>query len=398
LSGSVISMAAYVLATRYLYQIGLGLTGSRIAGVVAAVVFGASPDMLYLQSTPMSATLLAACAAAAVYHLMRWRQTGAYRQLAAAAIAVLLASLTSYLGWALDVAMLLAVGYMAWRQAPGPGPAGRIQRPAGPGPGLAERVHAVEAHLVFYGLPALSGIIGWLVWSMRFPVHVQLRVSAHSFTPELSGNGSALPWIALAGLGYYLARTRLRPELVAPLTLVVFLPRTAGVLVVLPAALFAGYAAADLAANAAGRKTVTITATVCAIAVIAVTAASWAGGAGSLRAAQAVQAGPGQQADLAAGAWLRARTSGMHAGGQVLMEMSGNEAVAFAIPAVQVVDEAGRGGWLSALSDPMSHGIGWIYMRRSDDVWSRLQGSVALSRYVLVYSSPDRRIYERQHS
>jgi hypothetical protein len=399
LSGSIVSMAAYVMAIRYLYKLALGLTRSRIAGVAAAVVFAASPDMLYLQSTPISATLLAACAAAAVYYLMRWSQTGAYRQLASTATAILLASLTSYLGWALDGAILLAVGYMAWRQAPGPGAAGRIRRPAGRGPGLAERAHSVEAHLVFYGLPALSGIIGWLVWSLSFPVHLQPRASAHSFTPDLSGSGSALTWIALAGLGYYLARTRLRPETVAPLALVVFLPRAAGVLVVLPAAIFASYTAADLATHAAGRKTVTVMATVCAIAVIAVTAASWAGGVGSLRAAQAVQASASHQADLAAGAWFRAHTSGTRAGGdQVLMEMSGNEAVAFAIPAGQVVDEAGRGVWLSALSDPLSHGVGWIYMRRSDDVWNRLQGSVALSHYALVYSSPDRRIYERQHS
>lgn len=388
LSGSVISMAAYVLATRYLYKTGRGLTGSPFAGVAAAVIFAANPDMLYLQSTPMTATLLAACAAATVYHLMRWSQTGAYRQLAGTATAVLLASLTSYPGWALDGAVVLAVGYVAWRQAPGSG--------------LAHRIHAVEAHLVFYGLPALSGIVGWLVWSARFPVHMRLRFPEHWFAPGLSGSGSALTWIALAGLGYYLARTRLRPETVAPLTLAVFLPRASGALVVLPAAIFTGYFAGDLAARAgrffravAGlQAAAAVTTAVCAIAVIAVTAASWAGGIGSLRAARAAQASASQQADLATGAWLRAHAAAD--GGQVLMELSGNEAVAFAVPPGQVVDEVSSGLWQSALRAPLSHGIGWIYMRRSDDVWNWLHGSAWLSRYVLVYSAPDRRIYERQ--
>jgi len=387
LSGSVISMASYVLATRYLYKTGRGLTGSSFAGVAAAVIFAANPDMLYLQSTPMTATLLAACAAATVYYLMRWSQTGAYRQLAGTAMTVLLASLIGYPGWALDGAVLLAVGYVAWRQAPGSG--------------LADRIHAVEAHLVFYGLPALSGIVGWLVWSARFPVHMRLRFPEHWFAPDLSGSGSALTWIALAGLGYYLARTRLRPETVAPLTLVIFLPRASGVLVVLPAAIFAGYFTGDLAARAghffravAGlQAAAAVTMAVCAIAVIALTAASWTDGIGSLRAARAARASASQQADLAAGAWLRAHA--VAGGGQVLMELSGNETVAFAVPSGQVVDEASSGLWQSALRAPVSHGIGWIYMRRSDDVWNWLHGSAWLSRYVLVYSAPDRRIYER---
>ena len=393
LSASVVSMAAYVLAIRYLYKTGLGLTGMPFAGVAAAVVFGANPDVLYLQSTPMTVTMLAACAAAAVYHLMRWSQIGAYRQLAGTATAVLLASLTSYPGWALDGAVLLAVGYVAWRQAAGSGMAGPSGGPAGRNPGLADRIHAIEAHLVFYSLPALSGIAGWLVWSARFPVRVQLRFPAYWFAPELAGSGSMLTWIALAGLGYYLARTRLRPETVAPLVLAVFIPRACGVLVVLPAALFAGYFAEDLASGAARYfRAAAVTAAVCAIAVTAVAAASWAGGVGSLRAARTAHAGSGQQADLRAGAWLR-----MHAGGrQVLMELSGNEAVAFALPPGQVIDEASNGLWQPALGDPASRGIGWIYMRRSDEVWNRLRGSSGLSGYVLVYSAPDRRIYERQ--
>jgi hypothetical protein len=51
--------------------------------------------------------------------------------------------------------------------------------------------------------------------------------------------------------------------------------------------------------------------------------------------------------------------------------------------------------WQPALSDPLSRGVRWIYMRRSDAVWNRLQGTAMLSRYLLVYSGPDRRVYER---
>src|SRR5215471_15541451 len=39
-AGSVISMAAYIAAVVFVYRIAAGLTGGRLAGVIAAVVFG----------------------------------------------------------------------------------------------------------------------------------------------------------------------------------------------------------------------------------------------------------------------------------------------------------------------------------------------------------------------
>jgi hypothetical protein len=168
------------------------------------------------------------------------------------------------------------------------------------------------------------------------------------------------------------------------------------VLVAVPAAIFASCFVADVAAGTGfrlvraavqRRAAFGVMVTTCVIAVIT---ASWAGGISSLRMAQAARASASQQADLRAGAWL-----GTHGGGQVLMEVSGNEAVAFAVPPGQVIDETSGGLWQSALRDPMSGGIRWIYMRRSDDVWNQLHGSAELSGYVRVYSSPDRSIYER---
>jgi len=117
LSGSLISMLGYVLATRYLYKAAVALTESRAAGVIAAVVFAANPDLLYLQSTPTDGPLFIACAAAVVYHLTLWCQTRSYRQLTLTAVAGLLASLTSYAGWALDRRHHLLYGVAAGSRA-----------------------------------------------------------------------------------------------------------------------------------------------------------------------------------------------------------------------------------------------------------------------------------------
>jgi Glycosyl transferase family 2/Dolichyl-phosphate-mannose-protein mannosyltransferase len=440
LSGSVISMAAYVLTTRYLYRTGLGLTGTKVAGLIAALVFAANPNVLYLQSTPTTDVLLLACAIAAVYHLMRWCQDGAYQQLAATAAAALLASLTGYEGWALDLAVLLAIAYVAWRREPG-------MRPR-------DRIRSAEAHLVFYGSLALSGVAGWIGWNAAIsgnPLYFKTGALANP-SPLVSGNeadvghlgASVLTylraiaddagWIALAlaaiGLGYYLAKTRLRPETVAPLTLLVFFPfyvyslysgqralqvtqigaglynARFGAAMVLPVAIFAGYLAVAVQryagrpnrASRAGTlgRTVGIAALCCAVAASVATVA--AGGIDTLKEAQAIGVSASVQADARAGAWLRSHYSG----GWVLMESAGNQTATFDshIPVGQILYEGSPRQWQSALRHPASHGMRWIYMRRTpgypDDVWRSLHTSPELSRYVLVYAATDQLIYRER--
>ena len=109
-AGSAVSMAAYVLAVRYTYLIAKGVTGTRAAGLIAAVAFGANPNVLYLQTTPMTELLLVGCIAASVYYLLRWCQTARYIDLAATGAAGLLASLTRYEGWVMCVALAAGRG------------------------------------------------------------------------------------------------------------------------------------------------------------------------------------------------------------------------------------------------------------------------------------------------
>jgi hypothetical protein len=126
-SGSIVSMVSYVLTTRYLYKTVVSLTsrqgddghelgGNRVAGVLAATLFAANPNVLYLQSTAMTETLLMVCLAAAVYHLTLWCRTGSYRQLALTALAFFLATITRYEGWVVCIAALPVVGWVAWHR------------------------------------------------------------------------------------------------------------------------------------------------------------------------------------------------------------------------------------------------------------------------------------------
>src|SRR6185369_8100296 len=54
------SILSFAVATGAVAWIVSALTASRVAAVVAAVVFAANPNVLYLQSTPMTEPLLLA--------------------------------------------------------------------------------------------------------------------------------------------------------------------------------------------------------------------------------------------------------------------------------------------------------------------------------------------------
>ena len=441
-AGSLISMIAYVLTVRYAYLIAKNLTGTRAAGVVAAAAFGVNPNVLYLQSTPMTEMLLIACIAAAVYYLMRWCQTGRYIHLAATATAAMLASLTRYEGWVLCVAIAGIVTYVAWRRSRHDD-GGELVTP-GRRQGVWPRLRAVEGNVIFYSSLGLSGIAGWVLWNaviFHDPLYFQTGpfakpslwvshsekaighwgVSALTYLYAMADNAGALALaLAAAGFTYYLARTRLRVDAVGALALISFVPFYVyalysgqrplhvtqitgslynvrfGLLMVLPTAVFMGFLVTAVASNRrawlriGGCTALTAAALACAGLVLH-------GGIDTLKEAVVFRAAPAEQSNARAAGWLRSH----YDGGKILMESFGNETVTFAsrIPLGQVVYEGSFRQWGPDLADPGGHGIRWIYMRRTpgsqDQVFRRLHGSPQLASYRLVYQDTDRLIYER---
>src|SRR5918996_984245 len=72
LSAVVISVVAFGLATGSIAAIVRAMTDSSIAGGMAAAVFALNPNVLYLQSTPMTEPLLVALMTLAVAMLIGW--------------------------------------------------------------------------------------------------------------------------------------------------------------------------------------------------------------------------------------------------------------------------------------------------------------------------------------
>ncbi|RKS68803.1 glycosyltransferase involved in cell wall biosynthesis [Actinomadura pelletieri DSM 43383] len=427
-AGAAVSMLAYVVTVWYVYLIAArmaagraGGTGDRVAGAAAAGLFALNANVLYLQSTPMTELLLFACVAAAVHHLQAWCRTGRYEQLAMVSCATVLATLTRYEGWVLAAAVAAVVAYVSVRRW--------------------KNYARVEAHLVFFGVAAFSGVAGWVGWNYVIfgdPLYWYSGEYADPSLWALSGDrniGAAgvatrtyafamvhdLGWITLAvaavGLLVHGWRERARPVSVAPYILLVFVPFFVyalysgqrplhvpeihggsynirfALVMLLAASVFAGYLV-SLAPRGTRPRTCLRTAVAAGVVATVLAVPGTATVAEPLnwnaeRQGRAVRDGA---------AWLRRH----YDGGTVLMENYGNEPVVFnaRIPIGRIVYEGSFGLWRRALTDPAGSGIRWIYARTvpelPDETWRTLRGTPALTRhYTLVYRDDVQRVYRR---
>jgi hypothetical protein len=421
LAASVVSMAAYVVATRYVYRIGLQLTRSRAAAAVGAGVFALNVNVLYMQATPMSELLLLACVAGATYHLMCWQSSRKYQDLTKTSLAVLLATLTRYEGWVLLIAVALVVVYTSRR---------RIRSWA-----------RLQSDLLFFLVIGASGVAAWLVWNAAIfhdPLYFKYGPFARSELFVLRGDKAIGNWVlslrafadavtgdlgvitvALAGLGacIHIYRSRLHPETLGPLVSVAFVPffvygihsgqlplhvtRINGDLYNVRFGLVTAVVAAIFIAVVVGAVQQLHTSQVIRVGLAAATLGCalvipFLGGGLTVAEAHAFRSSKTEVANAAAARWLRTH----YDHGRVLMESFRNEIVTFesGIPSEAIVWEGSSNRWERALTHPGANGIRWIYMRSTpgdrDDVWSRLNNSEDLNAYQLVYQDPDRLVYE----
>ncbi len=98
-AGIIPSAICFVLAGTFLFAGARRAYGSASAGLAAALIFGLNPNILYLQSTPMTEALFAASLAALVWSILWFRDSQSIWAVLIAAAASNAASLTRYEGW-----------------------------------------------------------------------------------------------------------------------------------------------------------------------------------------------------------------------------------------------------------------------------------------------------------
>ena len=116
-AGAIPSAASFVVAGAFLFAAARRQYASTAAGLAAALFFALNPNMLYLQSIPMTEALFAASLAALLWATVWFRSTQSVWAVLAAAAASNAASLTRYEGWFLIPFVALYVLFAARRKS-----------------------------------------------------------------------------------------------------------------------------------------------------------------------------------------------------------------------------------------------------------------------------------------
>jgi dolichyl-phosphate-mannose-protein mannosyltransferase len=144
LAGSFPSMAAYVIAGLFMYRSARLVTDSRPAGWVAAGVLLLNPNVLYMQSTPMSELPSLAAFVVSIYYALRLMRTYHALDVVKCAAAVTAGTLIRYENWVLGMALVPIFAFAALRR---------------------RGYELAEAWAILYSLLAFAGCAAWILYN-----------------------------------------------------------------------------------------------------------------------------------------------------------------------------------------------------------------------------------------
>jgi putative flippase GtrA len=433
LAGSIPSMIAYVANAVLMYKLVQDLTGYKFAGIVAATMFALNANMLYMQATPMTESLLFCLTTAMVYCVQRWAGTGRYQYLVAGAVAALFATLARYESWVILGALVPAVVLIAWQ---------RTEHLT-----LKLRWASILDHCIVFIVIGGAGVAAWLVWNWAIfdnPIYFQdgqfgkpslwvnstdpvvghLWVSVKTYWYAMIDT-ETWPLLLVAALGlaaFFAMEWRNKRDLMRSLpalSLLIIAPFYVyslykgqrpldvlqithrlynvrfGLMMLLPAAIFTGYLAAFLGKVSRFKSGFYLSGGVL-IALILLINGSLALGHEIITYNDPASTLGYYIDEMRVDSFL----DHSYNGGRVLMESYGNERIAFALPSNELVYEGSYKEWTPALRNPEGNEIGWIVMDcrpGSQDLVCSALTNRQLAPYRLVYSTPDRvfRVYMR---
>ena len=109
LAGSIPSMICYVIASIYIFLFARRMTQDSRASFIGTLLFIVNPNILYLQTTPLSELVLISTLTMTGYYFLVWVQEEHASQLIKASAAAFLVTLARYDGWSLFFALALVV-------------------------------------------------------------------------------------------------------------------------------------------------------------------------------------------------------------------------------------------------------------------------------------------------
>ncbi len=228
MAGSFAAMICYVVTGLFVFKTARVLSGNDIAAYIGSLAYLLNPNILYLQSTPLSELALLAAMSVACYAFLVWTRSDEIWHLILTAFCVLVATLTRYEGWSLFFALIALIVIVDLFKRKG------VQR--------------IIGEVVLFATPGAFGIGLWLLWNYlltgnplffqngpysaanqqqafiargQLPTFHNLPVDIITYGADvLTFAGPLLVVLAVIGLVVYLAGMWKRPEGMVALALV----------------------------------------------------------------------------------------------------------------------------------------------------------------------------------
>lgn len=116
LAGSLVSMCCYVATALALYHSAHRLTGNQPASCLGTLCFLLNPNILYLQTTPLSELVCICTSTIACACFLVWIQSGRTRTFLLCALATNTATASRYDGWFLFILLLPLIALICWKK------------------------------------------------------------------------------------------------------------------------------------------------------------------------------------------------------------------------------------------------------------------------------------------
>ena len=227
LAGAIPAGIAYVIASGQIFAMTRRLTQDAAASFVAALIFMTNPNILYMQSTPLSELILIATLTTSCYFFIKWVQSDQVVDLVAAGFSTFLATLARYDGWSLYIILLFAIVVI----------------------GLQKRyaISKIWGTLLVFGSAGGFGIALWFIWNAALfgdalyfqrsiyssqaqqlqyinanvdPAYHNIGQAFRHYTVlSVQTAGPILCVLAVLGMIAFLVRKKFSPEALAALTL-----------------------------------------------------------------------------------------------------------------------------------------------------------------------------------
>ncbi len=177
LAGSIVSSFCYIVSAVFIFKTTGLLTRNRWAGLFASLVFMLNPNILYMQTTPMTEMSLIMYFVLSIYFYIRFIKNDTFLfSLIAAAFFGFCATLTRYDGWFLVSFQALTLLIMYGRQVLKEG------KPLW---------HKLEGKILLYATPAFFGIALWFLWD-----YVILGDALYFTNSEFSAKAQQANWLS----------------------------------------------------------------------------------------------------------------------------------------------------------------------------------------------------------